>query len=50
MKAYLICQTCNLNIGTLEKPIINQYDIDSYDGTVTCDCGGACILVIQPEE
>jgi hypothetical protein len=50
MKANIICDICGISMGSLEKPVINDYDIESNKGCFTCSCGGAASLVIQPEE
>ena len=50
MKANIICDICGISMGSIEKPFLNDYDVERYRGSFTCDCGNNANLVIQPDE
>jgi hypothetical protein len=45
----IICTVCDCVIGTLSKPEITDRDIENISVSVSCDCGGAAALEIQPQ-
>lgn len=49
MKADIICQVCEANLGQIVKKVIDADTIQAYEGCFTCDCGGPASLVIIDE-
>jgi hypothetical protein len=49
MKADIVCVVCEAILGSLSKKIINDRDIERYQNTCTCDCGGSVTLVITEQ-
>lgn len=52
MKARIVCTVCSEVMGTVDKPVIDQDDIDSAPTVFTCSAGHqACgELQVIPEE
>lgn len=46
MKADIICEVCNVVLGSIVKKKITAADIEKYQGCFTCECGGPANLVI----
>ena len=49
MKANIVCEVCETILGDVVKNKITTADIEKYNGSFVCECGGPANLVIVEE-